>query len=142
MQSDLWSVVFENVEVVRDADGMLMLRVGEKAVSVPVRRVLAGTTIARQGDRGRLVLYGILREIRREHSGRALVVGGDGDWGAFESVEKTESAGTKTRVSLREGRGAREFLMEATARGAIPDSYESAEASLEEIFVKVVEGRS
>jgi len=56
MQSNLWSVVFENVEVVRHADGMLMLRVGEKAVSVPVRSVLPGTTVTRQGDRGRLVL--------------------------------------------------------------------------------------
>jgi hypothetical protein len=56
MQSDTWSVVFEDVEVVRQADGMLMLRVGEKAVAVPLRGVLAGTTVSRQGDRGRLVL--------------------------------------------------------------------------------------
>lgn len=56
MQSNHWSVVFENVEVVRHANGMLMLRVGEKAVSVPVRSVLPGTTVTREGDCGRLVL--------------------------------------------------------------------------------------
>jgi hypothetical protein len=50
------SVVFEDVEVVRRANGMLMLRVGKRLVAVPVQRVLAGTTVAHPGVRGRLVL--------------------------------------------------------------------------------------
>ena len=50
------SVVFEDVEVVRRAHGILMVRVHKRVVAVPFGRVLSGTTVARQGDRGRLVL--------------------------------------------------------------------------------------
>ena len=92
-------------------------------------------------DKGRLVLYGTLREIRREHSGRALLVSGEGDWRAFETVEQVEPDGTRARLSLRPGSGPAEFLREAVSRGSVPETYEMAEASLEEIFVKLVEGR-
>ena len=47
---------FEGVEVVRGTDLILMCRVGTRVVGVPRRRMLAGTTIAREGDRGRLIL--------------------------------------------------------------------------------------
>jgi len=50
-----WSVTFENVEVVRREDRVLMWRVGQKIVGVPPRRMLSGTTILTV-DRGRLVL--------------------------------------------------------------------------------------
>ena len=56
MASEPWSVVFDNVEVVRRADIMLMVRVGDRLVAVPPLRVLAGTTVSQTGDRGRLVL--------------------------------------------------------------------------------------
>ena len=91
-------------------------------------------------DHGRLVLYGPLREIRREHAGRSLLVTGDGDWARFETVANARRDGTRTRIALRAGAGAAEFLREAVSRGTVPDSYEPAEASLEEIFVKLVEG--
>ena len=47
---------FDGVEVVRGTDLILMCRVGAKVVGVPRRRMLPGTTIAREGDCGRLVL--------------------------------------------------------------------------------------
>ena len=56
MTLDQWSVAFDDVEVVRRADLMLMVRVGDRVVAVPPLRVLAGTTVAQTGDRGRLVL--------------------------------------------------------------------------------------
>ena len=49
-------VEWENVEVVRDAGRVLICRVGETIVGVSVPRMLPGTTIARTGDRGRLIL--------------------------------------------------------------------------------------
>jgi len=49
-------IEFNNVKVVRDTEWILMCRVGTKDVGVPRRRMLAGTTIARRGDRGRLIL--------------------------------------------------------------------------------------
>ena len=50
-----WSVTFENVEVVRRGDLVLMCRVGQKIVGVPLRRMLSGTTILTV-DREQLVL--------------------------------------------------------------------------------------
>ena len=48
-------VAFDNVEVVRRGDLVVMCRVGIRVVGVPPRRMLPGTTIL-TGDRGRLVL--------------------------------------------------------------------------------------
>jgi len=49
-------VEFDDVEVVRYTSAILMCRVGERVVGVPPRWMRPGTTIARMGDRGRLVL--------------------------------------------------------------------------------------
>ena len=51
-----FQVALDNVEVLRDAELVLMCRVGEIVVGVPPRRVLPGTTVWRRGDRGRLIL--------------------------------------------------------------------------------------
>ncbi len=48
-------VKFDDVEVLRDGV-ILSCRVGRKVVWIPPRRMLPGTTIARKGDRGWLVL--------------------------------------------------------------------------------------
>jgi len=49
-------VELDNVEVIRGTDRVLICRVGETVVGVSVPRMLPGTTIARAGDRGRLIL--------------------------------------------------------------------------------------
>jgi hypothetical protein len=49
-------VEFDNVEVVRHTDLIVMCRVGWKVVAVPRRRILPGTTITRTDASGRLVL--------------------------------------------------------------------------------------
>ena len=46
---------FDDVQVLSDG-AILSCRVGRKLVWVPPRRMLPGTSIARAGDRGRLVL--------------------------------------------------------------------------------------
>ncbi len=48
-------VTFDDVQVLSDGV-ILSCRVGRKFVWVPPRRMLPGTSIARAGDRGRLVL--------------------------------------------------------------------------------------
>jgi len=47
---------FDGVQVIRHTGLVLMCRVGEKVVGVPPALTLAGTTIASEGDYGRLVL--------------------------------------------------------------------------------------
>ena len=49
-------VAFDNVEVVRRGDLVVMCRVGIRVVGVPPRRMLPGTTIWQPGDDGCLVL--------------------------------------------------------------------------------------
>jgi ABC-2 type transport system ATP-binding protein len=89
-------------------------------------------------DRGHLLLYGPLREIRRSYSGNAVVVSGAGSWTELRSVARSEALGDKTRLTLAEGSSARDFLAEAASRNAIPDSYETDVTPLEDIFVQVV----
>lgn len=89
-------------------------------------------------DRGRLVLYGTVREVRRAHSEDAILVTGAGDWGSFRTVREAKSSGDRTRLTLAEGASARDFLAEAASRNIVPDAYEAAETPLEEIFVNVV----
>src|SRR5438093_6431278 len=78
-------------------------------------------------DRGRLVLYGTLSEIRRAHSTNAILVTGDGDWSSFRTVQKAEGEGQKACLVLREGCAAWDFLMEAASRNSLPESYEMSE---------------
>jgi hypothetical protein len=54
---------FPDVEVLDDSRLLLRCRVDGKIVGVPPLRLLRGTTIARAGDRGMLVLE---REMARE----------------------------------------------------------------------------
>ena len=49
-------VEFDDVEVVRRADLVVMCRVGTRVVAVPTRCMLPGTSISGTADRGRLVL--------------------------------------------------------------------------------------
>ncbi len=49
-------VEFDDVEVVRRADLVVMCRVGTRVVAVPTRCMLLGTSISGTADRGRLVL--------------------------------------------------------------------------------------
>ena len=93
-------------------------------------------------NHGRLVLYGPLREIRRVHSGNAILVSGTGAWSSLDAVAKVEAMGEKACLVLRDGCGPREFLAEAAAKNMVPDSFEAAQTPLEEIFVRVAEARS
>jgi hypothetical protein len=47
---------FEDVHVLATGDLVMMCQIGDQIVKVPSLRILPGTTIAGQGDHGRLVL--------------------------------------------------------------------------------------
>jgi hypothetical protein len=49
-------LAFDNVEVIEHNDLALRCLVAGRIVTVPPLRILAGTTVAYAGDRGRLVL--------------------------------------------------------------------------------------
>ena len=49
-------VEFTAVEIIRVDRFIAMCRIGTRLVAIPTRRMLAGTELARVGDRGRLVI--------------------------------------------------------------------------------------
>src|SRR3989441_3181103 len=61
-------------------------------------------------DRGRLVLYGNLDEIRRSHGESIVLVGADSDLGTLPVVARVERQGAVHRVILRDGGRPRDLM--------------------------------
>jgi ABC-2 type transport system ATP-binding protein len=89
-------------------------------------------------DHGRLVLYGDLEEIRREHSEPAVLVGTDADLTDLPLAARTERQGGLWRVVLRDGTPPRDLMALLVQKGIAVDHFEVARMPLEEIFVRTV----
>jgi ABC-2 type transport system ATP-binding protein len=91
---------------------------------------------------GRRVLYGDLREIKRQHSADAVRVQSTADYRACPLVARIDGEMRSDRpvdVHLRNGTRGEEFLQWLVAMGATVDSFERMSTPLEDIFVKVAE---
>ena len=87
---------------------------------------------------GRLVLYGDLDRIRREHSEPAVLVDADGGLAALPVVARVEKDGALNRVYLTPGATPRE-LMDRLIEKRIPvEHFEVVRTPLEEIFVRTI----
>ena len=93
-------------------------------------------------DRGRLVLYGDLEEIRRAHGGSAVLVGTDADLAGLPPVAAVERQGGLRKVWLREGARPRDLMAIIEERRIPIDHFEVARMSVEEIFVTTVRARA
>lgn len=96
-------------------------------------------------DRGRVVLQGQVGEVRRRYGSRAVKVefsGGEGlSAGAFEDLsESTAFLPNEARFFLREGADSAALLRRFLDGGARISRFEEAQASMHDIFVKVVKG--
>ncbi|HZN55203.1 MAG TPA: ATP-binding cassette domain-containing protein [Candidatus Polarisedimenticolaceae bacterium] len=98
-------------------------------------------------DRGKRVLYGTVRQIKRQYaeelrrtSGRAnvVVVDGEGDFAGLPGVLSVEAVGGESRVTLDPGVSPETFLAHALGRGVSISRFEAAPTPLEEIFIHVV----
>jgi ABC-2 type transport system ATP-binding protein len=91
--------------------------------------------------RGRQVLYGDLREIKRQHSTNAVRIQSSADYAACPLVASVEqngdAAATPVAVRLRDAASADDFLRWLVASGASVDLFERMTTPLEDIFVKV-----
>ena len=90
--------------------------------------------------RGRQVLYGDLREIKRQHSTDAVRVRSSADYGACPlvvRVERGETPDAPDAVHLQAGTTADEFLRWLVLTGAAVASFERLTTPLEEIFVTI-----
>ncbi len=90
---------------------------------------------------GQRVLYGNLREIKREHSEGALLVNAEVGLQGHPDVLKAQARaeGLLTKVHLREGITAGAFLKSLLEQGAPVEHFQLAEIPLEDIFVKLAQ---
>jgi ABC-2 type transport system ATP-binding protein len=98
-------------------------------------------------DRGRRVLYGTVREIKKRYAeeihrsaGRAnvVVVDGEGDFAALPGVLTAKASGGGTTLTLEPELPSDRFLERALSAGMSISRFEAAPTPLEEIFVHVV----
>jgi len=98
-------------------------------------------------DRGRRVLYGTLREIKKRYAeelqgaaGRAnvVVVDGEGEFATLPGVLSSSAVGGAVKLTLSPELRPERFLESAIAAGMTIARFEAAPTPLEEIFVHVV----
>jgi ABC-2 type transport system ATP-binding protein len=91
---------------------------------------------------GRAVLYGSLRDIKRQHSSHAVRVLSSARYDACPLVLRVDgpsSDGQPTNVHLREDATSDQFLAWLVAHDASVERFEQLSTPLEDIFVGVVE---
>jgi ABC-2 type transport system ATP-binding protein len=92
--------------------------------------------------RGRRVLYGDLRDIKRQHSTDAVRVQSTADYRACPLVVRIDGdirADRPVDVYLRDGARGEDFLRWLVSNGANVESFERMTTPLEDIFVKVAQ---
>ena len=93
-------------------------------------------------DDGRVVLDGLLTEIKRRFAGSEVFVASDHDPGEIDGVLASRRDGPRYVLRLGSGHAPEAVLRSLLDRGAKIDRFELATPSLEEIFLRVVEGRN
>jgi ABC-2 type transport system ATP-binding protein len=92
-------------------------------------------------DHGKVMLYGNLDEIRRRFSGHAVLVRATGDLPAVPGVLHSESHNAATRLILSPETAPMEVLRALVAQNVEVEQFEVAMPTLDEIFIRVVQGQ-
>jgi len=91
-------------------------------------------------DEGEDVLYGNLDEIRRRFSGHAVLVRAAGELPTVAGVEQAVPHNNATKLTLAQGATPQDVLRALMAQEVILEKFEIAVPTLDEIFIRVVEG--
>jgi ABC-2 type transport system ATP-binding protein len=89
-------------------------------------------------NKGRNVLYGTLREIRRPFTGDAVLVRVDGDLPALTGVQPADYHNGTTKLNLAVGTSPQHVLEELVSHHLKVEQFEIAEPTLDEIFIRAV----
>jgi ABC-2 type transport system ATP-binding protein len=89
-------------------------------------------------NEGRDVLYGDLNDIRRQHSGHAVVVRALGDLPTLPGVVSVTHHNSETRLNLDDSATPQDILKGLLAQGVVLEKFEIAIPSMDEIFIRVV----
>ena len=91
-------------------------------------------------DEGRDVLYGELDEIRNQFSGHDVLVRTSYDLPTLRGITRIEKHNGAVKLSLENEIRPQEILQDLIAQGVVLEKFEIAIPSLDEIFIRVVEG--
>jgi ABC-2 type transport system ATP-binding protein len=86
------------------------------------------------------VLYGNLDDIRKQFSGHAVLVRAEGVLPSLTGVEQVEQQNGVVKLRLAKDRAPLQVLQELMAKGVALEKFEIALPTLDEIFIRVVEG--
>jgi len=89
-------------------------------------------------NRGHMVLYGVVRDLRRSHSGHTVLVRGAEVPGGLPGVAGVTTTDGATLLTLAPGTEARLVLRALVERGVDLESFSVESLPLEDLFVKVV----
>ena len=91
-------------------------------------------------DKGQVVLYGSLEEIRRHYTGNAVIVRAQGEVPRLDGVSVSSPLNGGFRLELAQGATPQSILQQLVAQGVILEQFEIAVPTLDEIFIQVVTG--
>jgi ABC-2 type transport system ATP-binding protein len=92
-------------------------------------------------DHGRVMLYGGLAEIRRQFSGNAVLVRTPAELPGLAGVERVEQVNGTVKLHLAKGTDPQNILQALVARKVPVEQFEIAMPTLDEIFIRVVQGQ-
>jgi ABC-2 type transport system ATP-binding protein len=93
-------------------------------------------------DKGRDVLYGNLDEIRRQFAGQAVLVRAQGDLPSIPGTTQESVTNGTVKLVLSDKATPQSVLETLLAKKVVVEHFEIAIPALDEIFIRVVEGRA
>jgi ABC-2 type transport system ATP-binding protein len=87
-----------------------------------------------------VMLYGGLADIRRQFSGHAVTIRTGSSLPALKGVERIEPINGKTRLTLAPGTAPQDVLRALVTAGVNLEQFEISIPTLDEIFIRVVQG--
>jgi len=91
---------------------------------------------------GRVMLYGEVEAIKRDFAGNAITLAGTGDFSGLPGVLEARRDNDLWHLALQPGTASQDIFRALAAReGVRIERFEIAEASLDDIFIAVVQGQ-
>ena len=91
-------------------------------------------------DAGKVMLYGELEQVRQRFAANAVLVKSPQALPALPGVESTEAHNGALKLHLKPGAAAQDVLRALVAQGINVEQFEIALPTLDEIFIRVVQG--
>jgi ABC-2 type transport system ATP-binding protein len=92
-------------------------------------------------DHGKVVLYGALEEVQKRFSGNAVLVRSDRPLPPLPGVERVEAHNSALKLHLAPDTKPQEILRALVAKDIPLEQFEIAIPTLDEIFIRVVQGK-